>query len=47
MEMLKSTNLNLLSVCFKDFHLHVILNMLYTEMESVASKSSVLEGFAG
>jgi hypothetical protein len=41
----KGTNLDLLSVCFKDFLLHVTLNMLYTEMEIVASKISVLEGF--
>jgi hypothetical protein len=42
---LKSTNLDLCSVCFKDFLLHVTLNMLYTEVENVASKISVLEGF--
>lgn len=41
----KSTNLDLLSVCFKDFLQHVTLNMLCTEMEIVASKISVLEGF--
>jgi len=41
----KSTNLDLLSVCFKDFLLYVTLNMLYTEVENVASKISVLEGF--
>ena len=41
----KSTNLDVLSVCFKDFLLHVTLNMLYTEVENVASKISVLKGF--
>jgi hypothetical protein len=41
----KSTNLDLLSVCFKDFLLHATLNMLYTEVENVAGKISVLEGF--
>jgi hypothetical protein len=41
----KSTNSDLLSVCFKDFLLHVTLYMLYTEVENVASKISVLEGF--
>jgi len=41
----KSTNFDLPSVCFKDFLLHVTLNMLYTEVEIVANKISVLEGF--
>jgi len=41
----KSTNLDLLSVCLKDFLLRVTLNVLYTEVENVASKISVLEGF--
>jgi hypothetical protein len=40
----KSTNLDLLSVGFKDFLLHVTLNMLCTELENIASKISVLEG---
>jgi hypothetical protein len=40
----KSTNLDLLSVCFKDFLLSVTLNMLYNEVENVASTISVLEG---